>query len=284
MEKESAGKAGILKQETILAWIDELIQKNNTSEPPSLVFAEWICAGRIWVSKAPDNFKAFCLKQLSQRTETSFNPSDLVLAGLAAPLFGEDFSLLEQLSNNHLRLSKLLDPNETGLLQWPSSTPQYWPAVQAAWISSSDQLLKHKLPPSQMEQVIQLKEIYVYETDHQLWQKSKNTYQVLPTATATEILTVANNALAMLAWIPDQDRAEDILSSLRKSAAPWQNKEQAINEWLGPAAYLLFEALKAYEMTQAAQELSNYVNNHLSTTPDNAMQKCLYQLWEESTN
>lgn len=281
MEKESAGKAGILKQETILAWIDELIPKNNTSEPTSLVLAEWICAGRIWASKVPDNFKVFCLEQLRQHTETSFNSSDLVLAGLATPLFSEDLSVLERLSNNHLRLAELLDPDEMGLLQW-GPNPNYLPAVQAAWIWSTEQLLKCKLPPSQIEELILLKEVYLYETDHQLWEKNKKTYQGLPTMTTTEVLTPVNNALPMLAGIPDQDRAEDILRTFREQAPPWQNKEEIHGEWCGGAAYLLFEAFKAYEMTHAAEVLRSYAGKHLSANSSNTKEKCLLALWENN--
>jgi hypothetical protein len=278
MEKENAGKAVKLEPEVILAWINELPLKNNTSEPTSLVLAEWMCAGRIWANKVPDNFKVFCLEQLRQRTETSFNPSDLVLAGLATPLFSEDLSVLEQLSNNHLHLAELLDPDETGLLQWPSTNPNYLPAVQAAWIWSTEQLLKCKLPPSQVEQLIQLKEVYIYETDRQLWNKKKNTYEELPAITVTAASILANNALAMMAWIPDQDRAEDILRAFREQAPPWQDKKEAHEEWLGPAAYLLFEALEAYEMNHAAKELYTYKRNHLSTVPHGSMRKYLYWL------
>lgn len=278
MEKENASKAGALQEETILAWIDELIQKNNLSEPTPSILAEWICAGRIWGSIAPDNFKLFCLKQLNQRTETLIKPCDLVLAGLAAPLFNEDLSSLEHLSNNHLRLSVTLDPHEKGLLHWPIANAQYLPAVQAAWIWSSEQLLKCKLPSSQLEQFIQLKEVYVYETDRQLWNKKKSTYEELPATSTTETLTPANNALAMLAWIPDQDRAEDILRAFRKQAPPWQNKDEAHKEWLGPTAYLLFEALKAYEMNHAAEELYSYTGKHLSTVAEGSMRKYLYWL------
>ncbi len=279
MGKGNTSKAGALAEEVILAWTNELLHKKNVAESPTLGLAEWICAGLIWVRVAPKSFQDFCMEQLKRAAKTPPQPSDLILAGLSAQLPDGDFSTLEHLAANHLRLSEMLDPHETGLLHWPTANPHLLPAVQSAWIWSSDQLLKWKLPQAQTEQLIQLKEVYVYETDRQLWEKNQKAYQELPALTALEALTPANNALAMLAWIPDQDRAEDLLYSYRKQAPPWQSIEIAKEEWLGAAAYLLYVALNAYEMTQAAEELKTYVLRHLPNTTKNAKQACLLWLW-----
>lgn len=282
MGKENTGKAGVLNEEVILTWVGDLLKENNLPASSALGLDEWICAGLVWVRVAPKSFQAFCQEQLQQSTQRQPIPSDLVLAGLFALLSEDEFSIFDQLANKHLLLAETLDPEETGLLQWPNTDTPYFPAVQAAWVWSSDQLLNWKLPSTQTEQLIQLKEIFVYETDRQLWNKTQKSYGELPTAPHTKARTPANTALAMLAWIPDQDRAEDLLNAYRNQAPPWQDQEVAAEEWLGAAAYLLYEALKAYEMSQAAQELRNYALRHLLNTAQNARQACLLWLWHNN--
>lgn len=279
MRKENTGKAGALEEEVVQAWVSDLLKENDLPASSGLRLAEWICAGLLWVRIAPESFQGFCQEQLERAAKTPPQPSDLVLAGVSAQLSGDHLSTLEQLSAHHLRLAELLDPGETGLLHWPSASPPLLPAVQSAWIWSADQLLKWKLPSDQAVQLIQLKEVYVYETDHQLWETNKKTYQERPALTAADAPTPANNALAMLAWIPDQDRAEELLHLYRKQATPWQSKETAHQEWLGAAACLLHLAFNAYEMTQAAEELKNYVSRHLPDTTKNAKQAGLLWLW-----
>jgi hypothetical protein len=279
MEKENTGKVGALEGQAIQAWVNELLHQHNVQESPTLRLTEWICAGLLWVRMVPEGFQVFCQEQLQREAKTPPQPSDLVLAGLSAQLSGDHLSTLEQLSAHHLQLAEILDPDDTGLLHWPSISHQLLPALQSAWIWSADQLLKWKLPPAQTEQLIQLKEVYVYETDRQLWEKNKKNYQEQPAPATPHVPTPANNALAMLAWIPDQDRAEDLLNLYRKHAPPWQSKDTAHPEWLGAAAYLLYVAFNAYEMTQAAEELKNYVLRHLPDTTENAKQASLLWLW-----
>jgi len=279
MDKENTTKPEALQEEVILAWVDGLLQENDLTGSSTIRLDEWICAGLVWIKIAPKSFQTFCQEQLVQSTQRPPAPSDLVLAGLFAQLPEDDLDIFDQLISGHLLLAEKLDPDEMGLLQWPSADAPYFPAVQAAWIWSSDQLLQWKLSPAQTEQLIQIKEILVYETDRQLWDKTHKSYCELPVATPTKARTPANTALAMLAWIPDQDRAEDLLFLYRMQAPPWQDKEVAVEEWLGADAYLLYEALKAFEMTQAAEELRNYALRHLPNTSQNAKQAGLLWLW-----
>lgn len=278
--EESADKTVTLKEEVIMTWVNELLYESKPSTALPTGLAEWMCAGLLWVKLAPQSFQAFCQEQLKSNRQTQLQLSDLVLAGLIAQLADEASTFIDQTGHYHLLLSETLDPQETGLLQWKSLHPQISPAVQASWVWAADQLLKWPLPPAQVEQLIQLKEVYVYETDRQLWDKRKKTYRELPFDLEQEILSPANDALALLAWIPDQDEAEDMLGRYRKHAPPWQQPEMAAPEWLGPAAYLLYRGLNAYEMTQAAEELKKYTLRHLPLMPESTKKDGLLWLWQ----
>jgi hypothetical protein len=282
MAKANSNKAERIPEDAIKTWIDALLTGSVfTFETPWLL-TDWICAGRLWAAVSPQAFTTFCEEQLTTGLSSPLHPSALLLAGIYPTREKEKSTLEEKIITFHLALAQQLDESEEGLLNhFPSKQDStYLPLIQAAWIWAANALLERSIKSELIEPLIQHQELYLHETDRQLWDANQGFYRVFPFSAQKEAFSLPDNALAMLAGVPDQDRAEEILAWLTNHAPPWQSSEVPSSAWLGAASFILYESLLAYEMNKGANELKKYVLRHLPTSEEIPARECLVWLWE----
>lgn len=285
MAKPGRNSTKTISERTILAWATALLDTENNATSTVDSLAEWICLSQLLPQLQSDN--STFLWQRLMRDDTASLPyfSALIRGGLLSCLPWSkriqipQRELAQQLVDRHKKLVQRLDPDETGLLHGTALTndSQQYPGVQAAWIWSTDKLLK--LADVDVGNLPQLKEIYIYETDLQLWDKSLGCYGAGASVPPLTANLLTSNALTLFADIADQERAETVLRWLRTHGAPWQHPDVLVTEWLRPSAYLLFVALRQYEMTEEAQQLKKYAQKHLTSLPEDAAGECLRWLW-----
>lgn len=265
-----------------MSWFQFLNTRRTGHNDTSVHLADWICAGNLSAVLAPGFFHSFWQEQLLLTNTSSIRLLDLVIAGCyTMGMKKDDDTTAARLTSFHLAVAQQLDNEETGLLNNPSleQSNSFNPSVQAAWIWSANMLLENANKTAHTEQLFQLVELYRHETDYQLWDKKRGFYTNMPLVAESTAFTTANNALPMLAQIPDQDRAEEILKWLENHAPPWRSPATAEPGWLGSAAYLLYGALQSYEMHHDAEKLEQYVLQHLTLVEESTQQETLSWLW-----
>jgi hypothetical protein len=288
MAKPGRNNTKTISERTILAWATALLDTENSTMSTVDSLAEWICLSQLLPQLPADSTTSLWQRLMSDDTASPPYFSALIRGGLLSYLpWSERIQIpqrefAQQLVDRHKKLAQRLDPDETGLLPGAEliNDSQQYPAVQAAWIWSADKLLE--LADTDLGDLPQLKEIYIHETDLQLWDKSRGCYGIGASVPPLTANLLTSNALILFAGIADQERAEKVLRWLRTHGSPWQDPDVLATEWLEASAYLLFVALEQYEMTDEAQKLKKYAQKHLASLPEDAASECLRWLWYQA--
>lgn len=283
MTEEINKKGNSIGQDDLKAWVASLRLVNEDAVDISSQLADWICAGWLSAAIAPDYFPILWQERQPLAQSTSVSSLDLVIAGLCLNRKAQQNDLISQLATFHLGVAKQMDKEETGLLNCHliGSTDTYLPSVQAAWIWSAYHLLQTGRKES--DDLIEMHELYLHEIDQQLWSEDNHYYREKSEPAQDDAFILHHNALTLLAHVPDQERAEELLQWLVKNTPPWQTPQTAVEDWLGAAAFLLYQAMQSYDMEQEANELRQYALTHLTGAPTGPQQKCLYWLWHNKS-